>query len=152
MTTYMEAKLISGFSKSMDESYKPWTIIVSETVQNYRTVLSFANEEIILKYYRFSLMLPYKKSFRNSLCSGALYGISQFSLFMVYGISFYVAGVLIEDGHLTPDDMLRSLLILMFGACGAGQAQQFAPDLGAAKTAAERIFNYINESSQLDPL
>ena len=91
----MEAKLISGFSKSMDESYKPWTIIVSETVQNYRTVLSFANEEIILKYYRFSLMLPYKKSFRNSLCSGALYGISQFSLFMVYGISFYVAGVLI---------------------------------------------------------
>ena len=48
--------------------------------------------------------------------------------------------------------MFHSLLILMFGAFGAGQAQQFAPDLGAAKTAAERIFNYINEPSQLDPL
>lgn len=76
-----------------------------------------------MKYYKFSLMLPYKRTLRKSLCSGVLYGVSQFALFIVYGISFYVAGVLIAENLLPPDDMLRSLFSLMLSAYGAGQAQ-----------------------------
>ena len=76
LTIYMEVKLSAGFSKSMDESYKPWTVMLSETTQNYRTVLSFANEETIMKYYKFSLDVPQKRTLRKSLCSGILFGIS----------------------------------------------------------------------------
>ena len=152
LTTYMDAKLQAGFSKSMDEDYKPWTILISETVQNYRTVFSFANEEAIIKHFKRSLMLPYKRTVRKSFCSGIIYGVSQFSVFIVNGLSFYIAGALIAEGLLPPDVMLRSLLVMMLSAFGAGQAQQFAPDLGSAKAATERIFNYINEPSRLDPL
>ena len=126
--------------------------MLSETTQNYRTILSFANEETIMKYYQFSLDIPQKRTLRKSLCSGILFGISQFSLFFVYGVLFYVIGVLIEEGILSPEDILRCIIILLLSAYGASQPQQFAPDLGSAKTATQRIFNYINEPSRVDPL
>ena len=75
-STFMQLKLQKGMTRKMVEAYKPWTAMVSETAQNYKTVFSCANEEIILKYYRFSLMLPYRAQAKKALCSGIVFGFS----------------------------------------------------------------------------
>lgn len=38
---------------------------------------------------------------------------------------------------------------MMFGAMAAGQAQQFGPDLGKAKTAASKIFGIMDIPSEI---
>ena len=73
---FMEAKLQTGFNQGLDEAYKASSVIVSETVQNYRTVFSFANEALVMKFYKHSLQGPYKTGVKKSLCSGFMYGIS----------------------------------------------------------------------------
>ena len=97
---FMETKLQTGFSQGMDEAYKASSVIVSETVQNYRTVFSFANEALVMKYYKHSLQGPYKKGVKKSMCSGFMYGISQGAQYICYGVSFYVAGVFIAEDLL----------------------------------------------------
>lgn len=40
----------------------------------------------------------------------------------------------------------------MFGAMAAGQAQQFGPDLGKAKTAAAKIFGIMDLPSEINAM
>ena len=104
----------------MDEAYKASTVIVSETVQNYRTVFSFANEALVMKFFKHSMAAPYKGGVKKSLCSGFLYGISQAAQYICFGASFYVAGVLIAEDLLPQNEMFRAVFALTFGAYGAG--------------------------------
>ena len=62
-----------------------------------------------------------------------------------------MAGVFIAEDLLDQDDMFRAIFALLFGAYGAGQAQSFAPDMGAGNAAAGKIFKVINEPSRIDP-
>ena len=80
-----------------------------------------------------------------------MYGISQGAQYICYGVSFYVAGVFIAEDLLGQNEMFRAVFALMFGAYGAGQAQSFAPDMGAGNAAAGKIFKVINEPSRIDP-
>ena len=149
---FMETKLQTGFSKGLEESYKNSSVIVSETVSNYRTVFSFANEPLIMEYYKKALSGPYKKGVKKSMCSGLMFGLSQGAQYLCYGLSFYVAGIFIAEDLLPQDNMFRAVFALLFGAYGAGQAQSFAPDMGAGKAAAGNIFRILNEPSRIDPM
>ena len=152
VSAFMETKLQTGFSKGMEESYKNSSVIVSETVSNYRTVFSFANEPLIMEYYKKALSGPYKKGVKKSMCSGLMFGLSQGAQYLCYGLSFYVAGIFIAEDLLPQDNMFRAVFALLFGAYGAGQAQSFAPDMGAGKAAAGNIFRLLNEPSRIDPM
>lgn len=39
---------------------------------------------------------------------------------------------------------------MMFGAMAAGQAQQFGPDMGKAKSAATKIFGIMDQPSEIN--
>jgi hypothetical protein len=41
------------------------------------------------------------------------------------------------------EDIFTSIFAMMYSAFQSGQAQQFGPDIGKAKSAASRIFTYI---------
>jgi hypothetical protein len=42
------------------------------------------------------------------------------------------------------EEVFIAIFSMMFGAMAAGQAQQFGPDLGKAKTAAAKIFGIMD--------
>ena len=51
-----------------------------------------------------------------------------------------------------PQDVFTAIFAVTFGAMAAGNAQQFAPDLGKANSAADKIFSITDEDSKIDTL
>lgn len=47
-------------------------------------------------------------------------------------------------------DVFLAMFPMMFGAMAAGQANQFGPDMGKAKTAALKIFGYIDSDTKIN--
>jgi hypothetical protein len=57
---------------------------------------------------------------------------------------FYGAGKIMESNpEVKMDDIMVSLMAIMFGASQAGSAAAFGPDMEKAMTAAKRIFNIV---------
>lgn len=54
----------------------------------------------------------------------------------------------IED--MDPVDMFTAVFCMVFGAFAAGQANQFGPDMGKAKKAAEKVFKIADYPSSID--
>ena len=57
---------------------------------------------------------------------------------------FYGAGKIMESNpEVKMDDIMVSLMAIMFGASQAGTAAAFGPDMGKAIAAAKRIFDIV---------
>lgn len=149
----LEAKMQTGYTGDIEEAYKQSSALVSESVTNYRTIMSFANEELIMKYYSQTLNAPFKSGIKRSHVSGILFGYSQFSQWLVYGLAFFLAAVFLENDLLSgPDDMFKAIYCLLFGAYGAGQAQSFAPDIVKAMASSHSVYRILDEPTTCDPM
>ena len=56
--------------------------------------------------------------------------------FIVYAVVFWVGAVFVKDFGLTFDNLMAAIFSLLFGAFGAGMANQFMGDTGKAKASA----------------
>lgn len=105
---------------------------------------------------------------RENLTSGIAFGVTNFLNFIMMGVMFWVAGVIMRNspiapagggsnlqgegsqtGRLTidPGSVFLSVFALMFGASHAATAQAFGPDVGKARAAADRIFEIKEQRS-----
>ena len=85
--------------------------------------------------------------------SGLLFGYSQFSQWLVYGLAFFLAAVFLENDLLSgPNDMFKAIYCMLFGAYGAGQAQSFAPDIVKAIAASHSVYRILDEPTTCDPM
>ena len=148
----MQAKFSQGFSASTDDAYKESATFVSEAVCNMRTVASFGKEDQVLGNYALKLEKPLKMAFKKGNYSGLSFAFSQFVNFGIYALVFYVGALFITnpDSGVDFQGMLQSIFGIMFAAMGAGNAMQFAPDVGAATNAAIDIFKILDSVPAID--
>jgi len=146
----MEAQFSQGFSAATDDAYKDSAAFVAEAVNNMRTVASFAKEEKLLANYSTKLETPLKAAIKKGNLSGLCFGLSQLVNFGIYAIVFYIGAIFIRDIGLSFQEMLQSVFAIMFAAMGAGNAMQFAPDMGAATNAAVSIFKVLDTQPAID--
>ena len=52
--------------------------------------------------------------------AGISFGISQFFMFGLYAVTFYVGAVLVRYDDLNPKDMYIAIFAIMFCSMGAG--------------------------------
>ncbi len=94
--------------------------MLSESLNNIKLVKSLNAEETLMERFKRNSRKFQKKMLRNQIIIGVLYGFSQFSMFLVYGIVFYLAAVFrLHYG----EDMLSTFVavfVILFGAYGAG--------------------------------
>ncbi|CAI2366845.1 unnamed protein product [Moneuplotes crassus] len=124
---------------------------VSDTIVNYTTVASFANESILIDKYQKILASKLNREICKSYISGLLFGFAQFMQFGMYTIMFWSGAKFVERYEVNPQDLFTAIFIMMFAAIGAGQAQQQAPAAGKGVEAATKIYNIIDEPSLIDP-
>lgn len=62
--------------------------------------------------------------------AGISFGISQFFMFGLYAVTFYVGAVLVRYDDLNPKDMYIAIFAIMFSSMGAGSNSQFMGDIG----------------------
>ena len=140
----IQAKFNEGFSAQTDEVYRESVNFVSEAVNNMRTVASFAKEDKLLRNYAKKLESPLQLAVRKGNLSGLAFGFSQFGMFFVYALVFFIGAVFMIHIDLGYKDLFLSIFGVLFAAFGAGNAMQYAPDVGAAKTAAVNIFEILD--------
>ncbi|CAI2367048.1 unnamed protein product [Moneuplotes crassus] len=124
---------------------------VSDTIVNYITVASFANESILIEKYKKILGAKVRQNLIKNYVSGAIFGFSQFVQFAMYAVLFYSGAQFVAKYNDNPQNMFTAIYIMMFAAISAGQAQQQAPAAGKGADAALKIYNIIDEPSMIDP-
>ena len=128
--------------------------LLPETLNNMKVVRSLTAQDQILARFERSAEEHKRKSLRKSWVGSFAFGISQFSMFLIYAVIFRVGAKFQKDYGLEPRDFFIALFSIIFGGYGAGMANQFLGGLGEAKIAANKILVELNSTSdiEVDPL
>jgi len=94
----------------------------------------------------------------KAIKSGAAFGCSQMSQYIVFAVMFFFGGLIIknsvdeETGEVktSAEDVFIALFSIMFGANAAGNAASFGPDMEKANAAATKIFKIIEVPSTIN--
>ena len=113
---------------------------------------SLANEKKFVDDYKNLLKRQSTKIFRRIQLIGFMFGMSQFIQFGVIGALFYAGAEFHIRYGGEAQDIFIAIFSMVLAAMSCGQAQQFGPDLGKAKKAAERIFEILDSDSELEQM
>lgn len=147
----INSKVKAGSLVNIDKSGAKTYSMVSDAIINYATVASFANEAVLIEKFKQSLKGKLDKEIKKCYVSGALFGFSQFMQFGMYTVLFWSGAKFVEKYDVNPQHLFTAIYVMMFAAIGAGQAQQHGPSAGKAIEAACKIYDIIDEPSEIDP-
>ncbi len=89
----MNFKFQSGMSTDTDAASKDATFLAGDSILNYRTVSSFANEDQILLDFAHLLDEPVAVAIRKCHLIGFVFGFSNFVQYAVFAILYYMGAV-----------------------------------------------------------
>lgn len=135
----------TGFSAKTDVAYKDSSSLITESMVNIRTVTSFGYENMILDKYSEKLTLPFQIAVKKGNISGLLFGLSQFTMFVVFGLIFYLGSIFIRDNNLDVADVFTAIYSIMFAGMTAGNNTHFMPDVASSKNSAANIFSILDD-------
>ena len=147
----MDAAFEAGLTNVQEAQFKEANLVVSDAIVNAKTVASFSNEQKIVETYRFRLDKLRKAAIRKIHVTAILYGFSQFVMYAGNALLFYCSALILNNFDVKGEDIFYALFAMLFGTFGAGQAQQFGPQIGKGVKAAHRVFMIVDEQSELDP-
>jgi len=84
-------------SHDTEEAMKSANLLAGDSIINYRTVASFANEDQIVRDFDAMLDAPVKTATNKSHLMGITFGFSQFVQYGVYAVMFYAAAIFLQD-------------------------------------------------------
>jgi len=141
---YFQQEYQSGYSANSEGIYKNSGGFITEMIVNIKTVASFGREPNLVQRYENLLEKPMAESRWRGNKAGFIFGLSQFLIFGVFALSFYLGIYYLNKGDIEFLDMYTSVFALVFAAYGSGAAFQYMIDLGAAKEAGREIFEILD--------
>ncbi|KAJ8632463.1 hypothetical protein MRB53_025799 [Persea americana] len=148
---WVQLKFVRGFSANAKMMYEEASQVANDAVGSIRTVASFCAEDKVMELYKKKCEGPLKAGVRQGIVSGIGFGFSFFSLFCVYGASFYAGARLVENGKTTFTEVFRVFFALIMAAFAVSQSSSFTPDAAKAKTSTASIFGILDRKSRIDP-
>lgn len=134
---YIGMEFEKGLDGASSEKEKDANLLIGDAINNFKTVQSFAHEELIVARYREFVKSVYTNGIGKHIKSGISYGFSQFIVFMIFGLLFYIGGWIVEAScgdevetidlpggtsleqpvcTVNPKDVFISLFAIFFGA------------------------------------
>ena len=140
----------SSGMKNKEDNKKIDNNELNESLNNIKMVKSLNGEEQLLNKFSKKAEIYRKKKIKGAICSSTLLAFSQFIQFVVYGLLFYVGAIFVRDNGLSFTNLMIAMFGLMFGAYGAGMANQFMGNIGAAQASSKRVLTEITEFSKIE--
>jgi len=132
-------------SQFEDEQMKEANILAGDAISNFRTIMSFGNDDMIIERYDALMLDAHRNSIKKAHFIGFMYGMSQFGQNALFAALYYaMAQFNVHYEASNPMDQMTAIFCIFYGAAAAGNAQQFGPDIGKAKVAGTKIFNVID--------
>uniref|UniRef100_A0A3B3S401 ABC-type xenobiotic transporter n=1 Tax=Paramormyrops kingsleyae TaxID=1676925 RepID=A0A3B3S401_9TELE len=117
--------------------------ISTETVENFRTVVSLSREEVFLQKFKDSLSYPYKSALHKAPIYGLTYALAQ-------AIPYFVNAAIFRFGAWLIAHCYTVFSVIVFAAMNIGQSSSFAPDFAKAKASAQRILALLERKPEID--
>jgi len=145
-----QMKLAKGFSAKGNEHLEDAGKVATEAIVNIRTVASLTREPRFIGEYKKIIDIPQSQNLKKAHIFGITFSFTQSLIFFAYAAIFMFGAFLISKGIINYENMFKVFSAIIFGAMAVGQASQFAPDYGKAKSAAARIFKLWDNKPSID--
>ncbi|CAN2389827.1 Multidrug resistance protein, partial [Pristimantis euphronides] len=140
------ACLTSKDQKALEEAGK----LMTEVVENIKTVASLAREDVFYEQYNASLSGPYRNVLKKAPIYGVTYGIAQSFPFFMNAMMNRFAAWLIAHSYTTFEDAFVVILTIINSIVTVGYSSSFAIDFGKTKLIAQRIFQLLDRKPTID--
>lgn len=147
---YIRLRVVVNKEQQTKQWHAKGSRMASEAAAAVRTVASLTREAQIGETYSKSLEESMSVSNRVAIRSQAWYAASQGVVFLVISLVFYVGAVFIASGRYTTSMFYTSLTSVIFATLEAGDVFQHVPDASKALSAANSIFEIIDDSPTVD--
>ncbi|KAL4713463.1 hypothetical protein ACJJTC_010448 [Scirpophaga incertulas] len=135
----LEGRVIAaGADKVRIASHKANTI-ATEAITNIRTVSAFCGEEGVLQRFKNACAGTKTTALKSLRWRGCVFSFGQTAPVAGYALSLWYGGVLVANEEMPYKNVIKVSEALVFGAWMMGQALAFAPNFGAAISAAGRV-------------
>ena len=141
-----------GFSKDSVAALAESGHVATEAMSAIRTVAAFNLQEHTRRSFDALLLTPLALGRRAALRNGGTQGFAQFMTFVTYSLAFYVGSILISDGLLDFNALMRVFLATTMASQAVGSATSWAPDAAKCEMATRNIFAIVDAPSPIDPL
>ncbi|XP_059046777.1 multidrug resistance protein homolog 49-like isoform X2 [Achroia grisella] len=139
----LEGRVLSAGMDSVRESSNKATTIATEAITNIRTVSAFCGEDGVLSRYQKAGIEARNKAIKSMRWRGSVFSFGQTAPVAGYALSLWYGGVLVANKQVHYKDVIKVSEALIFGAWMMGQALAFAPNFGAAVSAAGRVMTLL---------
>lgn len=146
----INAQLQAGNTVSQKGEQEDVAKLVSESLDNIRTVVSLTREETLFTQYVDLLQAPYKKGLKGALVAGVAFGMSQGIIYFAYAAVFSTGGLLVEKGLMEFQNIFLIIFAIILGGLGLGRTISSAPDIGKAKVATANMFRLLDRAPPID--
>uniref|UniRef100_A0A8B9K1H8 ATP-binding cassette, sub-family B (MDR/TAP), member 5 n=1 Tax=Astyanax mexicanus TaxID=7994 RepID=A0A8B9K1H8_ASTMX len=147
---FIQMRAMAGHTSKDQSALEMSGRISTETVENFKTVVSLTKEDVFFRKFNDSLNKPY----RSALCKAPIYGITfalaQAIPYFVNAAVFRFGSWLIAHCHTQFENVFLVFSVIVFAAMSIGQSSSFAPDFAKAKAAAGRILALLEKTPEID--
>ena len=144
---FAQQAMVAGFGQAQGEQT---ATVVTESLQNIRTVTAFNIHKRQTELYSKSLDDYQQKGTKIAIGAGIAFGLGQFALFGVNAMSFRFGAYLIANGELEFFDVVVCSVAILMGAIGAGESAGFAAKLKDSGSASKKVFSLIDRKPGID--
>ena len=125
--------------------------IVTETVENIKTIISLGRERHFLAEFKSVFSKGFGKTLAMLHVGAFFYSISNSLMFFVQVTAFSFGFYLIKRDGLTVTDLFTIFRCLTFSSMVLGRVYSQLPDQKKAKDGAKTAFRIIERKSKIDP-
>uniref|UniRef100_A0A8C1K5G6 ATP-binding cassette sub-family B member 5 n=1 Tax=Cyprinus carpio TaxID=7962 RepID=A0A8C1K5G6_CYPCA len=145
---FIQMRAMAGHTSKDQSALEMSGKISTETVENFRTVVSLTREDVFFHKFIESLSKPYYLS--KAPIYGITFALAQAIPYLVNAAIFHFGAWLIARCYTEYENVFLVFSVIVFATKNIGQSSSFAPDFAKAKAAAGRILLLLEKKPAID--
>lgn len=151
ISSQLQIKRESGFNKQDEGNDVKAGSILSESVNNTKTVFAYNFQKKALQIYTDIINEKEAGLIKYSITGGLWYGFSQFVLYAAFATLYYIGARLLVDGKTDYDSMNKAIFCVIMAAFGMGNAQIYLGDMNKARESLISIYKILETPTEIEP-
>uniref|UniRef100_A0A453A819 ABC transporter domain-containing protein n=1 Tax=Aegilops tauschii subsp. strangulata TaxID=200361 RepID=A0A453A819_AEGTS len=147
---YANVKFLNGFSQDAKMMYEDASQVATDAVSSIRTIASFCCEKRITRIYDRKCRASVNQGVKTGIVGGIGFGFSYLTLYLTYGLCFYVGGQFVRQGKSNFGEVFKVFFALVLATMGVSETSAMASDSKKAKDSAISIFTLLDRVSEID--
>lgn len=107
LSIYLESRFMESSAMAEKAAIEKASQVAVEAISNVRTVTSLGQERNVLERYSTQINLVEKACIKKLRFRGFVFGLGQASPFLAYGLSLYYGGMLVANGEVNYENIIK---------------------------------------------